>query len=81
MIFQPRILNSNQETKNTISAKNQNLEDKESKTASPGILFRQNLVYKFPFQLDEYRVRIQIPDTVYELVNPKWEDIKFENSV
>ena len=56
-----------------------NLEEKEAKTASPGILFRQNLVYKFPYQLDAYRVRIQIPDTIYDLVNPKWENIPFEH--
>ncbi len=54
------------------------LEDSETKKASPGILFRQNLVYKFPFQLDAYQMRFQIPDTIYDLLIPKWEGMQFK---
>lgn len=40
-------------------------EDRSSFLAQPGILYRNNLVYKFPSQIDALGMRLSIPDTLY----------------
>ena len=45
------------------------LEDSVIRTAQPGIVFRENLVYRFPDQIDKFSVRSQIPDTIYHILS------------
>ncbi len=53
------------------------LDDDSFKIATPAILFRNNLVYKFPNQLDPYQMRIQIPDSLYTALVPDLNQLKF----
>jgi cytochrome c-type biogenesis protein CcmF len=46
-----------------------NLEAKNAFVANPGIVFRENLVYRFPDNIDKLSMRIQIPDTIYSILN------------
>ncbi|MBK8734445.1 MAG: cytochrome c biogenesis protein CcsA [Saprospiraceae bacterium] len=46
-----------------------NLDVKKSFLASPAIIFRENLVYRFPDNIDKLSMRIQIPDTIYSVLN------------
>lgn len=45
--------------------------------AKPGILFRNNLIYKFPYQIDPFQLRIQIPDSIYDVLIPRIENLKY----
>ncbi|MFZ1257116.1 MAG: cytochrome c biogenesis protein CcsA [Saprospiraceae bacterium] len=54
-----------------------NLEDDTARTATPSIVFRNNLVYRFPYQIDPYQMRIQIPDTAFSTLVPEFGSQKF----
>ena len=45
--------------------------------AKPAILFRNNLIYKFPSQIDPLQLRIQIPDSVYDALVPNMEHLNY----
>ncbi len=45
--------------------------------AGPSILFRNNLIYKFPFQIDPLQMRIQIPDTIYDALIPRPDQLTY----
>jgi cytochrome c-type biogenesis protein CcmF len=53
------------------------LEDDTTMVAKPGILFRNQLMYKFPFQIDPYEMRIQVSDSVYEALVPDLSTIDY----
>lgn len=47
-------------------------EDRSTFLAQPGILYRNNLVYKFPSQIDALGLRLNIPDTLYGSIVPEY---------
>lgn len=47
--------------------------------AKPGILFRSNLVYKFPYNVEKLGVRVQIPDSLYESMMPDINSLTFQS--
>lgn len=53
------------------------LDEDSSRMASPAILFRNNLIYKFPFQIDALQMRIQIPDSLYDSLVPSINQLQF----
>ena len=51
----------------------------DRKTLETGILFRENMVYRFPANSDGGGVRIQIPDSAYEVYFPDLSLLKFQH--
>jgi len=52
-----------------------NKESNRSATASPAILFRQNLIYKFPYKVEQFGLRFTIPDSLYNLLVPEYASL------
>ncbi|HRI00466.1 MAG TPA: cytochrome c biogenesis protein CcsA [Saprospiraceae bacterium] len=52
-----------------------NLEDTQAILATPSILFRNESIYRFPHQINQRGIRIQIPDSIFSILNPQpnWE--------
>ncbi len=53
------------------------LDDDTTMVAKPGILFRNQLMYKFPYQIDPFEMRIQLSDSVYEALVPDLTKINY----
>lgn len=51
----------------------------DRKALETGILFRENMVYRFPANSDGGGVRIQIPDSAYEVYFPDLSLLKFQH--
>lgn len=51
----------------------------DKKVIQTGILFRDNMVYRFPGNTDGGGVRIQIPDSAYEIYFPDLRQLKFQH--
>lgn len=47
-------------------------------TATPAILFRKNLIYKFPYHIEECGIRITLPDTSYSSFVPEYNSLKLQ---
>ncbi|MBK8955774.1 MAG: cytochrome c biogenesis protein CcsA [Saprospiraceae bacterium] len=47
--------------------------------STPAILFRENLIYKFPSKLESFGVRTNIPDTLYSTLVPAYTDLRKNN--
>ncbi|MBK9108155.1 MAG: cytochrome c biogenesis protein CcsA [Saprospiraceae bacterium] len=51
-------------------------EDRKMHTSKPAILFRNNLIYKFPAKMESFGLRLNIPDTLYSSIVPPYQDLE-----
>lgn len=51
-------------------------EDSTFQISKPAIIFRNNLIYKFPSHVDALQMRVQIPDSAYDAFMPSFENLK-----